>query len=409
MTTALSDVRRHCRGEFERPYSELSPWRLRRRGWLVVWSRAWQWYNGLGLGISLLDAMVVGPRFLSSRFPHFFLFRRFSRRSTPAYLGRYIRAFCRASSSSVHYAFSGVWSLAPPLRLQGRAGVFHRRAAPPHRPTPGHTLLRGLARSFLRPPGFALSGRGRQPLSVAFPSSRTTPLALRHRLHLLGPRAGSLPRRHRSSSAPSRVSPCTLRGLLHLSGRSGGFQAAKTGLLDNPKNKVFLTIISEAIDALLLLNSSRVLKHSIRECIRRGKTAAVGATLARRCHKKDRHSDVTLWDAFSGIFPVSRSVPFPSFPAFLYAGSFQIVLSWSRWSLLPLSVPFVAWTRLTHTNSGQRGQFRVLPSWHFRIHHVVELRISRAGCLEGFFLIWRILLKFELQVRSSSERLRRGQ
>ena len=62
-------------------------------------------------------------------------------RSTPAYLGRYIRAFCRASSSSVHYAFSGVWSLAPPLRLRGRAGVFLRRAAPPHRPSLGRPLL----------------------------------------------------------------------------------------------------------------------------------------------------------------------------------------------------------------------------------------------------------------------------
>ena len=38
MTTTLSAVRPHCRGEFERPYSELSPWRLRRRSLLVVWS-----------------------------------------------------------------------------------------------------------------------------------------------------------------------------------------------------------------------------------------------------------------------------------------------------------------------------------------------------------------------------------
>ena len=95
-------------------------------------------------------------------------------------------------------AFSGVWSLAPPLRLRGRTGVFHRRAAPPHSPTPGHPLLRVLAHSFLRPPGFALSGRGRLPQSVAFPSSRTTPLAQRHLVCLLGPRAGSPPWRHRS-------------------------------------------------------------------------------------------------------------------------------------------------------------------------------------------------------------------
>ena len=124
------------------------------------------------------------------------------------------------------------------------------------------------------------------PVSVAFPPSRTTSLTLRHLLRLLGPRAGSPPRRHWSPSASCRVSPSTLRCLLHLLGQSGGFQAAVTGLLNDPKNKVCWIIIFEAMDVLPLLNSSRVLKHSIRECVRRGKSAAVGATLARRCHRK---------------------------------------------------------------------------------------------------------------------------
>ena len=57
-----------------------------------------------------------------------------SKRSTPAYLGRYIRASPTSSCSFVHYAFSGVGGAAPALRLRSRNGVFHRRAAPPHSP-----------------------------------------------------------------------------------------------------------------------------------------------------------------------------------------------------------------------------------------------------------------------------------
>ena len=73
------------------------------------------------------------------------------RRSTPAYFGRYTRAFCRASSSSVHCAFSGVWSLAPPLRLRGPSRCVHSRAAPPHRPSLGRPLLpRFVLLSFVR-------------------------------------------------------------------------------------------------------------------------------------------------------------------------------------------------------------------------------------------------------------------
>ena len=56
----------------------------------------------------------------------------FGRRSILAYLGRHVRATESTASSSLHYAFSGVSSPAPPL--QGRIGLFRRRAAPPHRP-----------------------------------------------------------------------------------------------------------------------------------------------------------------------------------------------------------------------------------------------------------------------------------
>ena len=84
-----------------------------------------------------------------------------SKRSTPAYLGRYIRAPPTSSCSFVHYAFSGVGGAAPALRSRSRNGVFHRRAAPPHSPVRAPPSARTCC-SFLRPPGFALSGRSRQ-------------------------------------------------------------------------------------------------------------------------------------------------------------------------------------------------------------------------------------------------------
>ena len=49
----------------------------------------------------------------------------------------------------------------------------------------GPPLPRGLAPCPARPPGFALSRRGRWPLFVALPSSRRTSSTLRQRLHVL--------------------------------------------------------------------------------------------------------------------------------------------------------------------------------------------------------------------------------
>ena len=100
-------------------------------------------------------------------------------RSTPADLGRYVRTTESIASSSLHYAFSGVTSPAP--ALQGRIGLFHRRAAPPHRPVRASPSSRTSSRSSTssRPRPVR---RGRWPLSVALPSSRRTSSTLRQRL-----------------------------------------------------------------------------------------------------------------------------------------------------------------------------------------------------------------------------------
>ena len=64
---------------------------------------------------------------------------RFQTRTTPAYLGRYIRALPTSSRLYLHYAQGGVGSLARTLRLRCRSGVFHRRAAPLRRLFPAVT------------------------------------------------------------------------------------------------------------------------------------------------------------------------------------------------------------------------------------------------------------------------------
>ena len=271
----------------------------------------------------------------------------------------------------------------------------------------GTPLLRVLAHSFLRPPGFALSGRGRLPQSVAFPSSRTTPLTLRHLLCLLGPQAGSPPWRHRSPSASCRVSPSTLRGLLHLLEQSSGFQAATTGLFGDPKNKEFMTIVPEAIDELQLLNRRRVLKRAIRECIRRWKTDAVGATLARSSRRKGRQ---TLgWECLLGKC-------FREF-SFCIAWLSSLYCVRGLFLCLPVAVPLVGYC--SFRSPGCLDLCRVHKLWSEGGNlGVAEVALSDAPCSRAqnttvrlprrFLLTLRTDLEFEPQGRSSSDRLRRG-
>ena len=215
--------------------------------------------------------------------------------------------------------------------------VRHHRTAQLRAPPPAGSSALPLTYSRFRPV------RARPPATVCgFPffanyATYTTSPAMSSR-----PRAGSPPWRHRSPSASCRVSPSALRGLLHLLGQSGGFQAATTVLLGDPKNKEFMTIVTEAIDELQLLNRRRVLKRAIRECIRRWKTDAVGATLARSSRRKGRQTlgwECLLGKCFRGIFLLYCMALVSSPPAFIvYAGSSSVFLLLSRWSVTALSV-----------------------------------------------------------------------
>ena len=94
-----------------------------------------------------------------------------------------------------------------------------------------------------------------------------------------------------------------------------------------------MTIVPEATDELQLLNCRRVLKRAIRECIRRWKTDAVGATWhGAVAGRGDRHSDgsVCLGSVF-GIFLLYCLALVSSPPAFIvYAGSSSVFLLLSR-------------------------------------------------------------------------------
>ena len=154
-------------------------------------------------------------------------------------------------------------------------------------------------------------------------------------------------------------SPSTLRGLLHLLGQSGGFQAATTGLLGDPKNKEFMTIVPEAIDELQLLNRRRVfeacnsrvhpeMENRCRGCDPGTEQSPEGAT--------DTRMGVSAWEVFSGIFLLYCLALVSSPPAFIvYAGSSSVFLLLSRWSVTALSVLLVVWTCAAYTNSGRKG------------------------------------------------------
>ena len=156
--------------------------------------------------------------------------------------------------------------------------MFHRRAAPPHSPVRAPPSARTCC-SFLRPPGFALSGRSRQPLSVAFPSSWTTSLTLRYCLHLLWPRAGSPLRRHRVPPTALTSSFGTLRPGLRLLGLSGGFQGAAKGNDCNTNGK-----------ALHIVDAGDVLHMHLQytQCLSSCTFQFEGASRLHQCLSDDR-------------------------------------------------------------------------------------------------------------------------
>ena len=272
----------------------------------------------------------------------------------------------------MHDAFSGVWSLAPPLRLRGRAGVFHRRAAPPHSPVQASLS----------------AGTSTFRLTSSWPNHVRDhpPATLCGSPFFVEPRAGSPPWRFRSPSPPSRVCPFTLRGLLQVRGLVDS-SLRQRGSSAIPLTRCSGSLSSVGMDVLQFLDSSSVLMHSIRECIRRKKSAAVGATLARRCPGWD---ELTLgWESLAGrffrvpSFVLVGSVSLVSWPFF--AGSLHVVVSLSRRLLLPRSVLCVAWAHLACQKLRSKGQFIVLLRLPFRMHQVTHLRRSRGGYAEGFF------------------------
>ena len=86
----------------------------------------------------------------------------------------------------------------------GRAGVFHRRAAPPHSPV--QASLSARTSTFRLTSSWPNHVRDHPPATFC-----GSPF-------LVEPRAGSPPWRYRSPSPPSRVCPFTLRGLLQVRG-----------------------------------------------------------------------------------------------------------------------------------------------------------------------------------------------
>ena len=153
----------------------------------------------------------------------------FQTRTTPAYLGRYIRALPTSSRFYLHYAQGGVGSLAPTLRLRCRPGVFHRRAAPPRCPfwavpssSASFLLLLSSGCPFF--PGSAACHRSGSPFILVYVFYTSSDLT-----GFSGCGLGLLPQRHRVSSTFLHSTRTTLRCPPPLPGLPGGFQAAAKG------------------------------------------------------------------------------------------------------------------------------------------------------------------------------------
>ena len=105
---------------------------------------------------------------------------------------------------------------------------------------------------------------------------------------------------------------------------------------------------------------------------------------------------VLLWYVFPGFFFRCGRFRFPRLLAFLRCLSLSVFVS------VTLVVSPALCTRCCLSSRrfpNRKGQFRESLSWHVRMHQVAHLLRRRGGYPEGFFLIWRMLLKFELQVR----------
>ena len=271
--------------------------------------------------------------------------------------------------------------------LRCRAGVFHRRAAPPHRSSQGHPLLPRLASSsFLhkscsRRVSTAGLGSTRHPLRRALCLLRFVIVYMFQGCGLGLPRGDFRPLLRLPGLAPLRfVVSYIIRGrLVDSSLRQRGSCTGSSSL--EP-----------------LLNSSRLFTtpnsgvHPERK--RHGSGCDPCSTPSQEGLTDTRR--VSWREVFPGFLPLSWSVPFP-----LFFGRSSRALSTSSCRC--------------HAGCFSRVLYPVLPgahlacqklgslSWHFWMHHVTHLATQK-----GSFKSGEMALKLELQVRSSSERLRRG-
>ena len=152
---------------------------------------------------------------------------------------------------------------------------------------------------------------------------------------------------------------------------------------------------------------SSVLMHSIRECIR----------------VRPWRDVVTGWNQLALGWESLGGMRFSGIPSFVLVGSvspcFLAVLTRGpspRRRVAVTSVASPAFCSLCclgsprlHRNSGQRGQFKVLLSLHFRMHQVTRSqKITGRLAQKGSFQYAEWTSSSSCRCGSSSERLRRG-
>ena len=187
-------------------------------------------------------------------------------RSTPANLGRYILALESIATSSLHNAFRSVSSPAPPL--QGRIGLFHRRAVTPHRPVQAspssRTSSRSCTSSRLRPV------QARPPATVCGP-----PFVMKNFIYASATSTctlawgGSLPRRHSPSTTQSGLAGRRFSAFYVFWGLPVDSGGATIGPREsNPHQRYRCDDYLIKISFSWLLRSSQgPFLHRIRECV----------------------------------------------------------------------------------------------------------------------------------------------